>query len=121
MFSLSLPSHSQFVDDDGLPAHLCKNCVSHLSKAYAFIRLCIQSDDTLRLRIQEQVEQQYMHVVAIEQRISSSGSVSNATEEIESPKKTDDDVKENVDEESTTKYNYHIYYHINSSDASRVS
>lgn len=103
-----------------MPTHLCKNCVSHLSKAYAFIRLCIQSDDTLRLRIQEQVEQQYMHVVAIEQRNGSSGSASNATEEIESPKKADDDIEPNVDDESTTEYNL-LDYHIISSDASRVS
>lgn len=53
-------SHQQFCNDDGLPQHICNNCVSHLSRSFAFIQLCLKSDDKLRQRIEEQVRKQYV-------------------------------------------------------------
>lgn len=39
---------AQYSEEDGLPATLCAKCVVHVSKAFAFIRLCHKSDENLR-------------------------------------------------------------------------
>lgn len=38
----------QMSEDDGLPAHICNKCVVHVSKAYAFKKQCVKSDEELR-------------------------------------------------------------------------
>lgn len=59
-YRLLLNNVQQYYNDDGLPEHICNKCVSHLSRSFAFIQLCLQSDDTLRQRIVEQVHKQYV-------------------------------------------------------------
>lgn len=51
-------------EDDGLPAHICNKCVVHVSKAYAFKKQCIRSDEELRKEqltiVQQQLDDFYV-------------------------------------------------------------
>lgn len=119
----------QFADDDGLPDRLCKDCVSHLSRAFAFVQLCIESDDALRSRIQKAVEQQYLQVVmAAAAAEEDAGQQPNDTTEVVEEADQDDEDEED-DAAATdgavvvlsTRYTIMECNDNNSSDTNRVS